>query len=637
MQYVFNKSLLCCFLFTVVTSALFAQTEQAPIPSVYGNLSYNKSGNLQGKQTDGSSVTLFRKPAWYTLSGVTPEVRGEKDGLRLLFSAERLRGGTLVYGLIPYGQHNYPAAVLRFQTSIDDHGESLLPVRKDLNEGYDHTGWRISGRGVVGYRLIDSNGVMIHEGKVAFTADASRFYPHPGILRGPFVSCQTDSSVTVWYETSEPVLTQIDLDADTLDFTGTIPVKRHEYTLRGLRSDTEYRYTVRCGDLEQSYHFRTAPAPGASTPFVFAYASDSRSGYGGGERNMYGTNSQIMGRIGALALHEGAAFVQFTGDQSDGYVSDPDEWRLQAANWIQAVEPYWHYVPFHVGMGNHEALGWASTARNWGAIDGFPFETYSAEALFGELFVEPINGPDSEDGAVYDPNPDTPGDFPTYRENTYAYTFGNTAMIVLNSDYWFAPLLRSLRPIGGNLHGYIMDRQMEWLAQTLQAFENDHNIDHVFLTIHTPPFPNGGHRGDCMWYNGDNSNRPWVAGQPVEKGIIERRDEFLDLCVNQSSKVVAFLCGDEHNYNRMRIDDQTPRYPEDWDKVRLPLRRTVWQVINGAAGAPFYGKQELPWSAGVEGFTVQNALCFFEVSGKAVKLRVVNPDTLEEIDRVDLR
>lgn len=614
-----------------------AQKETPPIPAVHANLQYDKKGNLQGKAADGSAVNLYRKPAWFTLGGVTPEVRGEKDGLRLQFSAERLWGGTVVYGLIPYGQHTYPAAVLRFEAGIDSTGATFLPVRKDLKEGYDHTGWQKSGQGVIGYRLIDAQGNMIHEGKTAFSADDKSFSPLPVVLRGPFLSCQTDSSITIWYETSEPVETRVEIPGLSLVFKSETKALRHEYAVKGLRPDTHYEYAIRCGDLRQHYRFSTAPAPGSNLAFTFAYASDSRSGYGGGERNIYGANSQIMGRIGALALREDAAFVQFTGDLFDGYVSDPDEWRLQAANWIHAVEPYWHYIPFNVGMGNHESLGWASAERNWVAIDGFPYETHSAEALFAATFVNPLNGPDSEDGAVYDPNPETPGDFPTYRENVFAYTHGNTAMVVLNSNYWFSPLLRGLRFIGGNLHGYVMDRQLEWLDQTLQSFEADTNILHVFITIHTPPFPNGGHRGDCMWYNGDNGNRPYVAGKGLAKGIIERRDEILDRCVNRSSKVVAFLCGDEHNYNRMIIDDQTPRYPDPWFFERQPLKRSVWQIINGAAGAPFYAQQQTPWSAAVQGFTVQNALCLFDISGKEIVMRVVNPDTLEEIDRVQLR
>lgn len=631
------KTLLPLLLVWGAVSFLAAQKDTPPIPAVHANLQYDKKGNLTGKASDGSAVALYRKPAWFTLSGVTPEVRGEIDGLRLQFSAERLRGGSVVYGLIPYGQHTYPSAVLRFEAGIDSTGSAFLNIRKDLKEGYDHIGWQKSGRGVLGYRLTDAQGNMISEGKAAFSADEKIFSPLPVVLRGPFLSCQTDSSVTIWYETSEAVETQVEIPGLSPAYKSENKTFRHEYTVSGLRPDTHYEYAIRCGDLRQQYRFSTAPAPGSNLAFTFAYASDSRSGYGGGERNMYGANSQIMGRIGALALREDAAFVQFTGDLFDGYVSDPDEWRLQAANWIHAVEPYWHYIPFNVGMGNHESLGWASAERNWVAIDGFPYETHSAEAQFGNLFVNPLNGPESEDGAVYDPNPDTPADFPTYRENVFAYTHGNMAMVVLNSDYWYAPLLRGYRFIGGNLHGYIMDRQLEWLDQTLQTFEADTNIQHVFVTLHTPPFPNGGHRGDCMWYNGDNGNRPYVAGKGLAKGIIERRDELLDRCVNRSSKVVAFLCGDEHNYNRMVIDDQTPRYPDPWFFERQPLNRAVWQIINGAAGAPFYAQQQTPWSAGVQGFTVQNALCLFDISGKEIVMRVVNPDTLEEIDRVQLR
>ena len=178
---------------------------------------------------------------------------------------------------------------------------------------------------------------------------------------------------------------------------------------------------------------------------------------------------------------------------------------------------------------------------------------------------------------------------------------------------------------------------MRWLKKTLDEFERDSTIDHVFVTVHTPPFPNGGHRGDCMWYDGDNAHRPWIAGKPVEKGIIERRDELLDLCANQTNKVVGFLCGDEHNYNRMLVEESTPRYPETWDKPRVQLKRPLWQIIHGAAGAPFYAQQELPWSAAVRGFTVQNALCLFDISGKKIQLRVINPDTLEELDAVEIR
>lgn len=618
--------------FVLKACLLWAQLE---VPAVYGNLFVDSTGVLRGKDAAGNTFGLYRKEALFTLSGVTPKVSGDPNGLRFHFASKKLRGGQLTYGLIPYGQHTYPTAVLRFTASIDSLGNAFLALRKDLTDGLDHTGWKKSGFGTIGYRLTDAEGLMVYEGKQAFAVAGSNLEPRPTVVRGPFVSLQTHNSVVLWYETSSPVQTRIQTNL-TAEFSKQ-PTKRHVVELLDLQPNTAYNYTVECDSAKLSFRFRTAPVPGNREPFTFAYASDSRSGYGGGERNVYGANAQIMQRIGALSCHEKAAFVQFTGDLANGYVSDPDELRLQLTNWIHAVEPYWHYLPFNVGMGNHESLGWASELNNWVVIDGFPYETHSGEALIAQTFVNPTNGPVSEDDTPYDPNPGIPGDFPTYSENVFYYTYGNVAMVVLNTDYWYAPGLKRNPSLNGNLHGYIMDAQLQWLKTTLAMFENDPNIDHVFITLHTPPFPNGGHRHDCMWYDGDNTNRPWVAGKPVNQGIIERRDALLDLCANRSSKVIGFLCGDEHNYNRMVVDENTPRYPVGWDKPRVVLKRPLWQIINGAAGAPFYGQQKLPWSASVKGFTVQNALCLFDVTGKKIVLRVINPDTLEEIDRTTIR
>jgi hypothetical protein len=608
---------------------------QPSIPLTYDNLEYGPKGAL--KTIQGTDLGLRLKSAKFTLSNVTPNVVGDKHGLHLQFSAKGLFNGKIVYGLIPYEQHSYPTAVLRFESKIESAtGHAFLSIGKDLKDGFDHTGWQKRGFGVIGYRLIDSTGLIVHEGKMAFGRTKTGFELRPTVTRGPFVSDVTHNQAIIWYETSEPVFTMIKTDAAEDTFFSNSRKIHHEVRLTNLEPGSEYWYTIGCDSANLRFKFRTAVPPGWPK-FRFSYASDSRSGYGGGERNIYGVNAQTMSRIGALSTFHGAAFVQFTGDLVDGYVSDPDELRLQLVNWMHAVEPYWHRLPFNVGMGNHESLGWYSDSLKGIVADGFPYQTHAGEAVFAEMFVNPLNGPQSEDGSKYDPDPYKRGDFPSYQENVFHYTYGNTGMIVLNSDYWYAPLLHKTSHIGGNLHGYIMDQQLQWLGQVLQRFEGDSLVKHVFVTVHTPLFPNGGHRSDCMWYNGDNTPRPWVDGKPVEAGILERRDAILDVCVNKSSKVVAFLCGDEHNYNRMQVEDSTPRYPTDWDKPRLKLRRPVWQIINGAAGAPFYAQQQLPWSSAVQGFTVQNALCFFDIDGEAVRLWVVNPDTLEMLDTVQIK
>ncbi|MEO1448071.1 MAG: hypothetical protein AAFV07_01000 [Bacteroidota bacterium] len=183
-----------------------------------------------------------------------------------------------------------------------------------------------------------------------------------------------------------------------------------------------------------------------------------------------------------------------------------------------------------------------------------------------------------------------------------------------------------------------MDQQLAWLEKSIADLEADATIDHIFITQHTPFFPNGGHVGDDMWYRGNNDFRPWVAGKPVEKGIIERRDQLLDIIVNKSQKVAAIFTGDEHNYARTEIGPETNIYPEGYPSAnKIKLSRTIYQINNGAAGAPYYAQEQTPWTPFVSGFTTQNALVLFQVDGKKLSMLVKNPDTLEEVDRLKMR
>ncbi|RLD65932.1 MAG: hypothetical protein DRI95_07675, partial [Bacteroidetes bacterium] len=162
--------------------------------------------------------------------------------------------------------------------------------------------------------------------------------------------------------------------------------------------------------------------------------------------------------------------------------------------------------------------------------------------------------------------------------------------------------------------------------------EKDGNIDHIFVTIHTPFFPNGGHVADDMWYNGNNTPRAYVNGRAYKKGIIQRRDELLDIIVNKSKKTLAILTGDEHNYNLLTITDRVNRYPYPYKKEKLKLSRKIYQINNGAAGAPYYAKEETPWMKHLRNFSTQNALVLIDVDGSKVFVRVINPDTEELID-----
>ena len=72
-------------------------------------------------------------------------------------------------------------------------------------------------------------------------------------------------------------------------------------------------------------------------------------------------------------------------------------------------------------------------------------------------------------------------------------------------------------------------------------------------------------------------------------------------------------------------------YPKGWDKDKIKLSRPLYQINNGAAGAPYYAQEKTPWSDNVYSFTTQNAVVFFHIDGKSVKMEVLNPDTLDTI------
>ncbi|KAA3636591.1 MAG: hypothetical protein DWQ02_07955, partial [Bacteroidetes bacterium] len=114
--------------------------------------------------------------------------------------------------------------------------------------------------------------------------------------------------------------------------------------------------------------------------------------------------------------------------------------------------------------------------------------------------------------------------------------------------------------------------------------------------------------------------------------------EYLDILINKSEKVVAILTGDEHNYCRTEIGPKTEIYPEGYpEEKKLKLNRTIMQVNNGAAGAPYYAQEITPWTPFTSGFTTQHALVIMKIEGAFIEMQVLNPDTLEEIEAVVLR
>lgn len=615
----------------LLLAQLFVKAQQQIIPGSYTNIKYDESKRLYFDK-EGQKFYADTTGPKYTIKQLLGNPKGTETGLEFDFGHLE---GTFTYGLIPYGKAPHPLPVFRLTSPIKN-GKVTANIKRDFRYPYDFVGWEENKGFTLGYRLTDEKGMILFDGEVAVEGNGP-FKVVPTIYEGPFVNNITDTEAVIWYETSEPTISSLFINNKVM--TDASPVNHHEFKISNLKPGTRYNYTVKVASLSQTYHITTTTKAGSRKPFVFAYTSDSRHATGSGERMIYGANAYIMKKMAALSYHHGAAFVQFTGDMINGYLANKEEQMLQYTNWKKAIEPFWHYMPFNIGMGNHEALGYVFKDKDGAQkafIDKFPYDTQSAESAFKEAFVNPENGPSGEDNNEYDPTSNQ-RDFPSYKENVFHYTYDNVAMVVLNSNYWYAPTLSRESATSGGLHGYLMDNQMAWLRNIIKELEQNPAIDHIFLTQHTPVFPNGGHSGDDMWYSGNNEKRPYIAGKPLQKGIIERRDEYLDILINQSKKVVAILTGDEHNYNRLQLTKEVPIYPENYPHKKLKVSRPIFQINNGASGAPYYGQEKLPWSAFTKAFSVENALCLFYVDGKNINMKVVNPDTLNPIDEIKLR
>jgi len=456
-----------CYL-SVLTGCL-AQVSQ--IPQSYSNIGKDEQGLYFTKE--GKKYYSDIAPPKYSVQQLLGQPKGTEDGIQLDFGDLK---GTITYGMIPYGQAPHPLPVFRFTRELNE-GKVDINIKRNFRYPYDFVGWSERGQFTIGYRVMDETGEVLFDGEVS-AAGKGPFTIVPTLYEGPLVNCVGPDQAIISFETSTSVLAHV--EANGKKYSKNEASRHHEITIEGLKAGTRYDYTVVYGDFSQSYHFTTAPEKGSRKPFVFAYTSDSRHATGGGERRIYGANGYIVKKMGALAYREGAAFIQFSGDMINGYLTTAEEQLLQYTNWKKSLEPFWHYIPVYVGQGNHEALGHAfrnEEGRAMAFIDKFPYSTESAEAILGQAFVNPENGPDSEDGNKYDPNPNQT-DFPSYRENVFYYTYGNVAMIVLNSDYWYAPSLSREPSTSGGLHGYLMDNQMEWLKQTIKQLENDDAIDH---------------------------------------------------------------------------------------------------------------------------------------------------------------
>ncbi len=473
----------------------------------------------------------------------------------------------------------------------------------------------------------------------------------PTILEGPFVGMVTSdnpSQVLISFRTSVDVEGAV-LLGDGRSYRGDGEGKEHQIVVSGLEPSMEYSYFILLDDHEVANRtFRTAPLKGEGE-VVFAFAGDSRGGIGGGPIKYMGVNQSTLDKLLSLAWQKETDFLIMGGDLVSGFTSSPVDFTTQLRAWKQSVAGFWGGRAIFPAIGNHEALLHVCELESGKRVylDGWPYETESAEAVFAREFMNPTNGPLPFDSRR-----------PSYRENTFSFQFGPVLALAFNNNYWAA--FGSCQ-FGGSPEGYIMQDQMDWISTELDRAEADSTISHVVLYAQEPVFPNGGHLGDAMWYKGDNSIRAatWEGDslRAEKKGIIEVRNDLVRL-VASHRKVVAVLGSDEHSYHRVRIGPEVPvgdpgrddvngdgriSWPGESASALNDLERDTWYMVSGGAGAPYYSEEPSPWNeywkAAGEGrenylYSSQENILIFRADRDKISLRVLNRygELIDEIE-----
>lgn len=555
------------------------------------------------------------------------------------------------------GQADYDYMAFRFDRSLTD-GVGSLRIDNYFKDKYNANAWpdgqcdnpNDCPTRTVGYRLhllsVKDDGTPFDQGfydsRISFTGtESGSFEAALTINEGPFIN-QVKSNgarrVMIAFGTNKECLGSVAVRENGQTYNETGSGLTHEIWLTGLSPNSEYHYQAFCnGDEVRSgvYHFRTAPVrgdyPTDDGRITVVFGSDSREGAGGGDRRYMGSNLLVVKSIANQGYQlDNADLVIFGGDLINGYTSEVEDFRLQLKGFKQGWEGLWRHVPVYTAMGNHESLlnAYDNGSRYGLSLDKWPYETDSAEAVFAQEFYNPTNGPEPQDKRR-----------PQYTENVYGFQYGPAVFIAFNNNYWWTTNDK-VAEFGGSPEGYMMDDQLRWIERALVMLEGDETVKYIFLYAQEPVFPNGGHVKDAMWWNGDNNIRAYTKRpngrlRAEDEGIIEVRNRFWK-AIAQSSKVAAVLTGDEHGYHSMVVDNTTPvglmSDDTDGDGVidwagaepaspNPDFKYPTWHITAGNAGAPWYAKEQTPWSDKVKLFSSQIGYTVLDITSNGVELR----------------
>jgi hypothetical protein len=538
-----------------------------------------------------------------------PTLEVGKDGITTLTvtTLKPQRGGEFFIGIYPeMAKLPYPAYCFREKlVGVDS---TTLVGKFDLkeleSEDVDINGFADRHWGEFAVRFsIYSEEVQSLERKFAYVVVDSCYYRAAAMDEGPFIDCLTDAfGYLSWgFDFATACSLFVDSPAEGVAYNADRHFERpiyfgkpgtsHTYWInwydRGIRLSTTPR------------QFTTAPKPSTRADFSFAVMSDTQAGFNPGDGDVEGVSYSTMRAHLDQAYDRGASLIFVTGDLVDGYTSDPIDLENQYRSWKRLAEPVASEIPIYEGMGNHDHVyHFYMAGKKRVYLPGQGSE--SGEAIFAKSFVNPTNGALSE----------TENQAPM-SETVYSVDWANAHFVMLNNVYFLKSSSPAVKDEPGGLGGVLPPEELDWLDKNL-ASARKHGIEHLFVFMHEPAFPNGGHVRDAMWWKGER------------KDILGMRDRFWKILCKY--RVLAVFCGHEHNYSRTLIDKT----------VDTSFDVPIWQIVGGGGGGPFYNREmDVPWKDAVKKFVPLQHFSFVEVKGDSVYLNAITVDGTE-IERVRL-
>jgi hypothetical protein len=276
------------------------------------------------------------------------------------------------------------------------------------------------------------------------------------IIRGPYVQSAAADRMTICWRTDVATTSELShgLAADTLGAPTVVPGTRtdHAVTLTGLQPSTRYYYRVQGAPESGSavnvggvqYWFKTAPAPGTSSPIRFWTVGDS--GYSNSEVlmsfNTYQSTTAAQGKSTDLFI--------MLGDNAypDGTDGQYQSWVFNRYASLIRNTPVWS------AFGNHDGY---SVPYPWTYVT--PFETSFQFPTAGEC-----------------------GGVASGSERYYSFDHGNVHFIVLDTN-----TLGNYDDIPGGTYGMV-----DWLKADLESCSSDW----IIACMHYGPYTRGSYDSD---------------------------------------------------------------------------------------------------------------------------------------------